>query len=367
MKARSIAVKGRTVVLVSLLGAVGLLLPREADARHHKATRGGEARSRGKLRSTAPARDREANLACTAAFEKAKEVAQGSHFQEANEWFAVCAKATCGRSLRRRCAAVHQRIAALLPSVVPVVTNAEGAPSNDIVVRMDGEVLTSSLDGTAIVVDPGHHQFTFASGGEIFATRSLVIEKGQQHQVVSAVFQAPAKERADPAPTTPVAEEPAATPPPSKLQIARVVAEGEPAEEEAAPSLVRRAGPRRASLETDPRTGAPWSAYALAGVGLLGVGGYFTFNLKGSADNDALAAFCKPDCNPTSVRHVRNIYLAADISLGIGLAALAGSTYLFLRSDSPEKESARSSSSHITGLSVEPTSSGAFATVGGTF
>ena len=119
-------------------------------------------------------------------------------------------------------------------------------------------------------------------------------------------------------------------------------------------------------MEADQRTGAPWSAYALAGVGLLGVGGYGAFTLKGLAENDALVALCKPDCNPTSVHHVRNLYLAADISLGVGVAALLGSTYLFLYSGGAE-ESPRARSGHISNVSIGPTPSGALATVAGTF
>jgi hypothetical protein len=212
-------------------------------------------------------------------------------------------------------------------------------------VRIDGEMLTSNLDGTAIIVDPGHHEFSFAKDGVVFATRNLAIEKGRRNQLVEVSFPTERHKSVALAPT-PAVEERAAAPKPKvqsvrstqsmpTAQITDAVEESGPVDEEPAPRVVRKEKPRRASIETDPKTGAPWSAYALAGVGLLGVGGYGVFVLKARADNDGLAALCKPDCLPTSVHHVRNLYLAADISLGIGVAALLGSTYLFLR-DNPK-------------------------------
>lgn len=354
MKDRRTAVKSRTVLLAALLAALGLLIPGAAEARrasHKHQKKRGQAETR----------------ACVAAFDKAKETARDSRLRASSEWFTVCARPSCGNWMRRRCAAVQPKIAALIPSVVPVVTGAAGAANRTIVVRMDGEVLTSNLDGTAIAVDPGDHQFTFATDGEIFATRSVTVDRGRQSQIVSAVFHPPAPVAAAPPAPAPVQRRAKA----AEKAPDVVAQDGETEEDRPAPSLLRRASARSVSEEEAPPTGTSWKAYALAGVGALGVGGYFTFNLKGSADNDALRVLCKPDCNPTSVRHVRNLYLAADISLGIGIAALVGSTYYFLRSDSAPEERPRSrsgsSDSHISALGLAPTSSGALATVGGTF
>ena len=389
IKNRWAVARKRAVLLASLLGCLGLVGPRQADARRaHKtpgappavdaaanAPRDGSHARLAKEGSKHPRRrGRSSSAVCTAAFEKAKETARDSQLRASSEWFAVCARPGCSRALRQKCAAVQPRVAALLASVVPAVSGAPASGDGDVVVRMDGAILTSSLDGTAILIDPGQHQFTFAKDGEIFANRSLTVERGQRNLLVSAALEAKKSEQVDLS-ATPVAEEAAASAPATARRRAQrsdqpngAAADGETAgEEEPASDIARRAGARRAVAESDPRKGAPWSAFTLAGVGLLGVGGYWTFNLKGSADNDALAALCKPDCNPTSVRHVRNLYLAADISLGLGVAALIGSTYLFLRSDSREEESPRARRGPISELSVAPTSSGALATVGGTF
>jgi hypothetical protein len=398
MKDRSIAVK-RTLLLACWLGALGLLVPCAAEARRlpkgtaprqavvaesarkpddplpPQTTRGeSKHQKKGDKRGDKRGekmRGRQENVSCVAAFDKAKESARDSHLRESSGWFAVCSRPSCDRALRKRCAVIRTRVAALLASVVPVVTGAAERADRGVVVRMDGEILTSDLDGTAIVVDPGDHQFTFTKDGEIFATQSLTIGRGQRNQVVSASFQSPRSKEVesgegDPSPASTV-DEPAAAAALRKVPPTDVVVQSEVADEEQAPAVVHRLGRRPGNQPAGPRTGAPWSAYALAGVGLLGVGGYLTFNLKGSADNDALAVLCKPECKPISVRHVRNLYLAADVSLGIGIAALIGSTYLFLRSDRTEQDTPRGGAGRISGLGVEPTSSGALATVGGIF
>jgi hypothetical protein len=356
MRQRATVVNVTTALLVPLAIWLGVTaVPQEAMARgrhrHHKPKPAASERTSA----------REDRMVCDAAFEKAKEVGQSPvQFKAAAEWFGECAKPACPRAMRRKCAAVQARIVAKLPSVVPVVTSPSGDSVGDVQVRMDGAVLTGSLDGRAISVDPGDHQFTFARDGEIFSTQRLTLESGQQHQIVSATWQPRRVER----------KEEAAAPParPGAPKRAEKVAATEEEEEDVRPSL--RLRERAPQPEEEPKAsgGAPWTAYALAGVGVAGLGGAALFNLKGTASNDALIAFCKPDCKPEAVRHVRNLYLAADISLGIGLVALAGSTYLFFHHDGPAPEdNPRALRTRISQVGVTPTSTGAVATVVGTF
>jgi hypothetical protein len=393
---RWIALNRRTVILVSLLGFLALPIRSEArstsahkasgaggapsaraearhegrrrhiakgKSQHHKKNSVAEATTKTKASPKVPGRARQEKLACAEAFDKAKENVRDSHFRAAKEWFTRCARPTCDSGIRQQCAVFHEKVVAVLPTVVPVVSDDTGATNRQIEVKMDGETLTSNLDGTAIVVDPGDHEFTFVNDGEVFATRRLVIERGQRNQIVSASFQSQRHRSVSLSQTMVAGEQAGAEPAP--VQMTEVAEDNVPVDKPA-PRVVHGNQPRRASVQADERTGTPWSVYALAGVGLLGVGGYGAFTLKGRADNDALVQGCKPDCSPTSVHHIRNAYLAADISLGIGVAALLASTYLFLRSDSGE-ESRGSRASNISTLSVAPTSSGALATVGGTF
>jgi hypothetical protein len=356
MRQRASAVSVTTALLVPLAVWLGVTaLPQEAMARgrhrHHKPKPAASDRT--------SARDE--RLVCDAAFEKAKEVGQSPiQLKAAAEWFGECARPTCARAMRRKCAAVQARIIAKLPSVVPVVTAASGGTVGGVQVRMDGAVLTSSLDGTSIPVDPGEHQFTFARDGEIFSTQRLTLESGQRQQIVSATWKPRRLEREEEAAGPPA-------PPVESKRAEKIAAEDE--EEVPRPSLRLRERTPEPGDEPKASGGAPWTAYALAGVGLAGLGGAALFNLKGTASNDALIAFCKPDCKPEAVRHVRNLYLAADISLGIGLVALAGSTYLFFNHDGPAAEDNPRAlpRGRISQVGVTPTPTGAVATVVGTF
>jgi len=106
--------------------------------------------------------------------------------------------------------------------------------------------------------------------------------------------------------------------------------------------------------------------YALAGVGALGLGGAAFLNHWGRQDNSTLKLTCGTNCNPDSVHHIRMVYLAADIALGVGVVALAASAWLYVRSHgSAEKASPRAP--RISGFDVQPTATGAFASVGGVF
>jgi hypothetical protein len=60
------------------------------------------------------------------------------------------------------------------------------------------------------------------------------------------------------------------------------------------------------------------------------------------------------------------VYLAADVSMGVGVVALAASAWLYLRSSHSEASTSAQTPS-IGLLNVQPTLSGAIATVGGAF
>jgi hypothetical protein len=75
----------------------------------------------------------------------------------------TCAKATCGGLLKQQCTNLYMQLESDIPSVVPLVTDDAGAPRVDVQVTMDGEVLTSRLDGRSLRVDPGLHEFSFSA------------------------------------------------------------------------------------------------------------------------------------------------------------------------------------------------------------
>jgi hypothetical protein len=297
---------------------------------------------------------------CVSAYQGAMKLEQEGHLRDAQRMLLNCAKATCGAVLRQQCLARHTQLDQDIPSVVPIVTNTGGQPVvDDVQVKMDGEVLTQRIDGRAAAVDPGLHQFSFETEMGVFAKQEVVILQGQRNRPITATLPAWAKPvakpvAAKPAPApAPVAAAP--TPAPVALTVAPPVeapgavpmaAVTEPVA--VAPS--EPTGPRGPSSNLGP--------YLLGGAGLVGIGGYALLTYWGRKDNDKLSE-CSPACNPSSVDHIRKLYVAADVSLGVGIAALVGATSWWYIKSRPSKES--------VAVDVQPIRSGALASVKGAF
>jgi hypothetical protein len=284
--------------------------------------------------------------ACAAAYKDAQVLEHAGHLQRARAALVICARSTCGDFIRHACTVRHGQLDAEMPSIVPLASDAAGAPVVDVQVAMDGQPLTSRLDGRAIAVDPGLHEFTFRLPEGKVVTETLVIAQGQRNR---ALVIAPPE-----APRTPVREAmPAAAsvaPVPAARPIARVTAP---------PSEILMAAP---ALPSEHSLVAP----VLFGlVGAAGLGGYGVLTYWGRRDNDRLGQ-CAPDCAPASVEHIRRLYLAADVSLGVGLVALATTTWLALR-PGPTRERAARGAFARTQLELRPTSAGAGAAIAGRF
>jgi hypothetical protein len=307
--------------------------------------------------TTAPEKATKADKrACKEAYKGAQEREQANHLREARELLLTCSKATCSAFLKQECSAKYTQLNADIPTVVPIVTDDAGALRVDVQVKMDGEMLTSQLDGHALAVDPGLHEFSFSTGGSIFATQKILIVQGQRNRTISVSTQ------------------------PSKKTLAASVLPAPPVETVAEPSRAasEKPAPRRLVTskstphEAEPETTAPPRdmeragvsalTYVLGGVGVAAVGTGALLLVWGNKDNDGLAQ-CSPSCQPASVDRVRTLYTAADISFGVGVASLGVATYLFATRPLQEKP-ATHAAYHFD---VQPTPSGAFATVSGQF
>ena len=302
--------------------------------------------------------------ACLASFSGAEEQARSGRLREAQEQFSKCAKASCG-TLQKKCAAGAERASADLAHVAIVVNDSAGQPLVDVLVKMDGEPLATRLDGRALPMDPGVHEFTFGArvgqpGRYVWLTRKIMVVEGQR-EPISVTLPAPADAAADANADATSDAKPADEPSKSDDSTRAAKPADEPTREVASTEVSPAAPARRGG------SALPW---ILGGVGVLGLGAGALFTYWGRNDNDALAQ-CAPECSPSSVTHIRQLYLASDISFAAGGAALAVSTILFVTShphEAPPGAGARASGSHTAYVfDVQPTRSGAFATVGGSF
>jgi hypothetical protein len=292
------------------------------------------------------------------AYKHGVEANKGGHVREARSSFAACAEATACGGLVPKCRALYDRLGADMPSVVPIVTDENGAPRVDVEVKVDGELLTSQLDGRGLPVEAGLHEFVFSTDRGVFATEKVMIAEGQRNRPLAVTMGGAkvASVAAGTVPSQPVAAEAKAAPEGDKATPQKTTTEDE----------VRSTGRGERSGGGDwamPRSVFP---YVLGGVGLAGVaaGGLLTF--WGNKDNTDLQTSCSPTCRPSSVNHIKTMYIAADISFGVGAAALAVTTFLFATSRSTES-AARPPSHEALSVDVQPTKSGAFASVSGAF
>ncbi len=313
--------------------------------------------------------------ACITNYKSGLEQERTGKLLEARELFIRCAKSACGSPLREECTMRFTQLGTDIPSIVPVVTNATGKPETNIEVAVDGERLTSSLDGHAFILNPGAHDFSFSKDGHIFASTSLMIVQGQRNRLVAASLQ--------PVPSDGTARPVKVSRPEAHAVPAVATSEPDGAALEktpAAPSVdLTPVNPSKgaaapaegadltARVDATPKHRIPKLSFVTAGVGLASLGAGALLTYWGRKDSDLLGP-CSPSCSQSSADHIHNLYLAADISIGVGVAALAGSYWAYAHSRSTREESEQEVAERSTPtLVVAPTPSGAVGALAGHF
>jgi hypothetical protein len=117
---------------------------------------------------------------CLAASESSADLRITNKLREAQEKLRICAAASCPSEIRNECVRRQTEVAAATPTVV---FEAKDASGNDLVavkVTMDGQVLATKLEGSALSVDPGDHAFTFETEGQPAVQKSFVLREGEK-------------------------------------------------------------------------------------------------------------------------------------------------------------------------------------------
>jgi len=296
------------------------------------------------LLGVAPAKGDEkgARVACNTAykdFKAAQADEQAGHLRIARDLYQSCSRATCG-GLVQKCSAKYSALNADLPSVVPIATDDSGEPRVDLQVQVDGEVVSSRLDGRGIPVEPGLHEFTFFGDRGAYATRKVMVIKGQKNRPIAVTLHSPTKRTGEQ-----LASAATATKPPSPEAASTEGAPPDASREDASSKQGR-------SLLLPLAVGG-------AGLATLAAGGLLTY--WGRRDNDALSQ-CSPSCSPSSVSHIRTLYALSDVSIGVGIAAVGVATWLWVSSGASKEQPAPQAV-----FDVNPTRSGAIASVRGAF
>jgi hypothetical protein len=309
---------------------------------------------------------------CVADYKSGLQLEETGQLIPARERYVRCAKPACGSPLRDECTTRFTQLDSEIPSVVPIATDAEGSPRFDVEVKMDGQLLTTKLDGHAWQLNPGRHEMTFSADGQVFSTQELLIVQGQRNRTVQATFGAPA-----PAPERRVVSKPkktavaTAAPPPAAPPAPRKVKELPPPEEAAKQIAEKeeadkeRNGPEVTLATTSEEPRSSKLPYVIGAAGLASIGAGAAFIYWARKDNNALASCstAETNCPQSAVDHVHRMYLVGNVALGAGVAALGTAIWLHARDGSPKE----TRSEEAYRFDVAPTGSGAVASVSGSF
>lgn len=220
---------------------------------------------------------------CKAASERGQVLALSGHLGAARTEFLACARDECPTIIVRDCVAQLARVDENLGSVVVTATDGSGRSVTRVAVSLDGEPLLSILDGRATSIDPGVHRFRFEVSGQPPIERGVVVEEGAKLQRVAVTFPALGVERAR---------------------------EERPAER--------------------PGQQFPAARWILGGVGVVALGGFAYFGLRGVSQSSDLRSRPNGDFTDDEVSSLKTKLRVADVCLGVGVVALGIATWLFL-------------------------------------
>jgi hypothetical protein len=256
----------------------------------------------------ATARADDSKEQCVAAHAESQKLRTDAKLQKAREKLLVCSRPECPGAVRSDCAKWLGEVQNEMPSLVVVATDANGNDVADVKVSVDGAVIANELNGQPLLVDPGQHTLRFERPGAGAIERSLLVRVGEVNRRVEVTF---------------------------SPQLA-----GGPGPEPAGQSPT---GPAEGDQGTtgggSSGGGIPTMTWVLGGVGVLGLGSFTYFALNGHSKENDLDS-CKPNCAHSDVQSAKTSYLIGDISLGVGVVALAGATYFLLSSPKPAKTGA---------------------------
>lgn len=85
----------------------------------------------------------------------------------------------------------------------------------------------------------------------------------------------------------------------------------------------------------------PVLTYVLGGVGLAGLAAFTAFSISGFVQKGDLDSSCRPSCPDADVDRMQRTFLVGDISLSVGVVALAAATIVYLTRPSAPSTAAR--------------------------
>jgi hypothetical protein len=261
-------------------------------------------------------------VACMSAAESAEDLRKAGKLLEARDKLLVCSQPACPAFVRSDCKSWLNDVTGALTSVA-IHAERRGQVLTDVVVKLDGATVATTLAGTApwtsVDVNPGLHSFRFEHADDPPVEESVTLTPGTKLREIDVQF-AP-QEAAAPPPSPP-------TPPAPAPPAARPV---------------------------------PVPVYVVGGAGVVITGVATFFQVSGMSKVSGLNS-CKPDCSVASRNDARTTLWVGNVGLGVGVLTLATAAVLFIRRPTVEAQPVGA-----VAVDVEPTRGGFVGLVTGSF
>lgn len=235
--------------------------------------------------TTASAAHADEQKACIAASEKAQQLKNAGKLSEAREQLVICNREACPKLVQQDCSEWMRELLSSLPSIVPGARDKRGRDIVDVRVSVDGKVVTETLDGKPIALDPGVHRFRFETKNAAAIDEQVVVRQGEKNRILTVTFATPEDKSAS-------------------------------------------GGPSHPREETSK--GPPIAAYAFAGAGLVVGTVALVIDLGANSDARNLRETCAPNCRQEDVDDIDSRYTLAGVTAGIGGALFLTGVILFV-------------------------------------
>jgi hypothetical protein len=240
-------------------------------------------------KGAAPHASEEDTQTCVAASTQGQTDRDEGRLLAAREQFLACTREACPSIVKKSCSTWLAELGERIPSVVVRIHDAGQHDVTDARVTLDGKPI--ALDGRPVALDPGTHALSVNAQGFLPVARTLLLAEREQGRLL-------------------VVELPARTVPPARSAAL---------ESKRAPATPKRREPAPpASFHV------PVAGWVLGGLGVVGVATFVALRSKAQSDLHELERDCSPYCSDRQRDAGKRKTLAADISLGVGIAALAG-------------------------------------------
>lgn len=124
--------------------------------------------------------------ACISASEQSLTARKAGKLIDARKALATCAATVCPDPIRSSCQQRMSEVTQALPSIVFDVKDPSGGDLSAASLDIDKLRYADHLDGRAIVLDPGDHEFTFTATGQAPLVRHYVLREGEhdRHEAI---------------------------------------------------------------------------------------------------------------------------------------------------------------------------------------